>query len=77
MQVQVNGEPKEISDHLTLAELVESLELPAQRIAVELNHVVVRRSAWATTDLQQDDRIEVVHFVGGGSDDFSDGRGWV
>lgn len=43
------------------------LDLPAARIAVELNRAVVRRNDWGTTVLQDDDRIEIVHFVGGGS----------
>jgi len=43
------------------------LDLPAQRVAVELNRNVVRRNDWSSTMLQDDDRLEIVHFVGGGS----------
>ena len=67
MRVYVNGEPKELSAPISLAELITQLDLPAARIAVELNRVVVRRNDWSTTVLQDDDRIEIVHFVGGGS----------
>jgi thiamine biosynthesis protein ThiS len=42
--------------------------LPATRIAVELNREVVRRSDWSGTILHEDDRVEIVHFVGGGAD---------
>ena len=66
MRVYVNGESRELSGSLSLAELITQLDLPAARIAVELNRAVVRRKEWDTTILQDDDRVEVVHFVGGG-----------
>ena len=67
LQVYVNGETRELSGPTSLAELITQLDLPAARIAVELNRVVVRRSDWDTAVLQDQDRIEIVHFVGGGS----------
>ena len=67
MRVYVNGEVKELSGPLSLAELITQLDLPAARIAVELNRAVVRRGDWSVTTVQDDDRIEIVHFVGGGS----------
>ncbi|HKV36023.1 MAG TPA: sulfur carrier protein ThiS [Pyrinomonadaceae bacterium] len=67
MRVYVNGESRELSDPISLAELITQLDLPVARIAVELNRAVVRRNDWSTTMLQDNDRIEVVHFVGGGS----------
>ena len=66
LRVYVNGESRELSGPLSLAELITQLDLPAARIAVELNRVVVRRKEWDTTELSDDDRIEIVHFVGGG-----------
>jgi thiamine biosynthesis protein ThiS len=67
LRIYVNGEAKELSARLSLAELITQLDLPAARIAVELNLTVVRRSDWSTTVLEDGDRIEIVHFVGGGS----------
>ena len=66
MKVFVNGESRELSGTPSLAELIAQLELPATRIAVELNREVVRRNDWGSTIVQDDDRIEIVHFVGGG-----------
>ena len=66
MRVYVNGEPREINQPLTVAELVTELDLPPARIAIELNRAVVRRNDWSATTLNDDDRIEIVHFVGGG-----------
>ena len=62
----MNGEGREVAGALSLAELIAQLELPVARIAVELNREVVRRSDWSGTMLHEDDRIEIVHFVGGG-----------
>jgi thiamine biosynthesis protein ThiS len=66
LQIQVNGERQEFSDGLLLSELVSHLKLRADQIAIELNHEVLRRAAWASTTLQPGDRVEIVHFVGGG-----------
>ena len=65
MKVFVNGEPREVNE-TTLAGLVTELDLPVARIAIELNREVVRRSEWGSTMLKDEDRIEIVHFVGGG-----------
>jgi thiamine biosynthesis protein ThiS len=66
MRVYVNGDSREFSGTSSLAELITQLDLPATRIAVELNREVVRRSDWSGTMLHEDDRVEIVHFVGGG-----------
>jgi thiamine biosynthesis protein ThiS len=65
--IQINGENREVRDRSTLTDLVGELSLPPARIAIELNHLVVRRDKWAETTLAEGDRIEIVHFVGGGS----------
>jgi thiamine biosynthesis protein ThiS len=67
LQIYINGESKEFANNLSLLALITLLELPVQRIAVELNKEVVRRAEWETTFLQDGDRLEIVHFVGGGS----------
>jgi thiamine biosynthesis protein ThiS len=67
LRVYVNGEPRELSAEISLTQLITQLDLPPARIAVELNRAVVRRSEWSTTTLKDEDRIEIVHFVGGGS----------
>ncbi|HZI46407.1 MAG TPA: sulfur carrier protein ThiS [Pyrinomonadaceae bacterium] len=67
MQVQINGEPREFSDRtLLLNELVERLSLAPQRIAVEVNRQIVRRADWEQTEVNDGDRVEIIHFVGGG-----------
>ena len=66
MRVELNGEPKELCEGATLFTLIEQLALAPERVAVELNREVVRRADWPDTRLADGDRVEIVHFVGGG-----------
>jgi len=66
LSITVNGESRELSEPVTLAQLIASLDLKPEQVAIELNQVVIRRAAWENTLLKHDDRIEIVHFVGGG-----------
>jgi thiamine biosynthesis protein ThiS len=66
MQITINGEKRELSENLTISEMLENLELPAERIAVELNCEVVRKKDWERIELNDADKIEIIHFVGGG-----------
>lgn len=66
MRVQINGESRDVPDTIDLAGLLEHLALPDRRIAVELNRQVVRRSEWPDRMISEGDKIEIVHFVGGG-----------
>jgi sulfur carrier protein len=68
LQIQLNGENHELAETCTLEELVRELSLTPQRVAIELNRSVVRRDQWAQTTLNEGDRVEIVHFVGGGSE---------
>jgi thiamine biosynthesis protein ThiS len=66
MRILLNGESKEVPEGLDLERLLEMFSLPRQRIAVEQNREVVRRADWQSIVVKDGDRIEVVHFVGGG-----------
>ena len=66
MQVFINGETKEIIGELNLIELLANFSLPQEHIAVELNKEVVRKKDWETILIKDADKIEIVHFVGGG-----------
>ena len=66
MKLRINGEDREVVDNLSLNELVTQLDLTPERIAIELNQNVVRRANWPATVLRENDRVEIVHFVGGG-----------
>ena len=66
MNLQINGEPKTFDKSLTLAALIDSLGMKPDRVAVELNREIAPRASWSETTLKDGDRLEIVHFVGGG-----------
>ena len=66
MNIILNGEQREIPDASTAAGLVELLELGERRIAMEVNLEIVPRGDYAGHMLQEGDRVEVVHAIGGG-----------
>ncbi len=66
MKVFINGETKEIAEEINLNELLVNFSLPQERIAVELNKEVVRKRDWENIRVKDADKIEIVHFVGGG-----------
>ncbi len=69
MHLFINGEEKTFAGQLSLAELIERLGMKGDRVAVELNREIVARAQWAETQLNDGDRLEIVHFVGGGATD--------
>jgi thiamine biosynthesis protein ThiS len=66
MNLTINGETQASSAE-TLSALVEALGMKSDRVAVELNREIVPREQWPQTPLRDGDRLEIVHFVGGGS----------
>ncbi|WP_137181834.1 sulfur carrier protein ThiS [Roseomonas sp. AR75] len=66
LRIEVNGEAREVPEGASVADLLVVLNLAAPKVAVERNLEIVPRSAWATTRLAEGDRLEVVHFIGGG-----------
>ena len=71
MHLHINGEQRDFPDGLTVAGLVAQLGMKPDRVAVELNLEIVPRTQWETTTLKNGDKLEVVHFVGGGSPDLA------
>jgi len=74
MTVHLNGESRDVPENLTLTALVACLNLPADQVAVERNLEIVPRRLWDQTIIEPGDRLEVVHFVGGGCE--SVGQSW-
>ncbi len=69
INIHLNGELREVPEGLNLVALLDWLKLAADRVAVERNLEIVPRSRWEETIIQANDRLEVVHFVGGGKFD--------
>ena len=66
MQLTINGETRAFQDVAHVAALVSALGLDTRKVAVERNLEIVPRSVYASTPLADGDRIEIVHFIGGG-----------
>ena len=66
MQIQVNGEARELPAGATVETLVGTLDLAGRRVAIEVNEVLVPRSAYGARPLADGDRVEIVHAIGGG-----------
>ena len=66
MKLTINGEKREIVKSQTLEELIRELNIQAPNFAVALNQQVIPKSKYATTAIQENDEVEIVHAVGGG-----------
>ncbi len=66
IEIVVNGEACRVAAGARVPDLVRELQLTPERLAIELNRDILPRSRWAETELQPGDRLEIVHFVGGG-----------
>jgi sulfur carrier protein len=67
LRITVNGDVKEIAQKTYISDLINELGLKAERLAVEVNSRIVRRADWPSTTLSEGDKVEIVHFVGGGA----------
>lgn len=67
LHVTINGEKREVPAPITIEGLIRYLALAPDRLAVERNLEVVRRADWPQLILEEGDRIEIIHFVGGGA----------
>lgn len=66
MRIVLNGDPYDVPGPVTIAGLLERLDIDSRRVAVERNLVVLKRALFETTEVSDGDQIEIVNFVGGG-----------
>lgn len=66
MKVVLNGDPKELPDAITVQALLDQLQIPAGRVACEINLKIIRRVFYATTPIQEGDTVEIIQAIGGG-----------
>lgn len=66
MKLIVNGEPREVNNASTVAEMLAAFKLENRILVVELNKEIIERGTYNKTRLNDGDRVEIVHFVGGG-----------
>ncbi len=68
MRIKLNGDPRDVEGPLTVAQLLAKLGIDGRRVAVEHNLVVLKRAAFDQTIVKDGDEVEIVNFVGGGSE---------
>jgi thiamine biosynthesis protein ThiS len=69
LSITINGQQRDfphLASPASLAALIDAMELKADRVAVELNREIAQRTLWDSTEVRSGDRLEIVHFVGGG-----------
>jgi len=66
VEIRLNGEVRHVPATLTLSGLLEHLSVNPERVAVEFNREIVKRSDWSSTEVHQGAEVEIVEFVGGG-----------
>ena len=71
MIITLNGDKREVPEGISVQGLLEVLKLQPQRVAVELNQELVRKSVYRETPIREGDSLEVVSFMAGGAASFN------
>ena len=66
IKIRVNGKLSSINDNLSLLNLINHLKIPLKKVAIELNLEIVEKNKLNKINLKNNDKIEIVHFIGGG-----------
>ncbi len=65
-KIQLNGDPYEINVRTNLNELLNKLKIQKNKVAIEVNGEIVQKDKYESLILNKDDKVEIVHFIGGG-----------
>ena len=65
-KIQLNGDPYEINGQTNLNELLNKLKIQKNKVAIEVNGEIVQKDKYQNLFLRKDDKVEIVHFIGGG-----------
>ena len=66
IKIRLNGKTKIIKDNYKILNLINDLKLPIKKVAIELNQQIVDKKNLKKIYLKKDDKVEIVHFIGGG-----------
>tara|TARA_B100000424_G_scaffold261466_1_gene246450 strand:+ start:425 stop:643 length:219 start_codon:yes stop_codon:yes gene_type:complete len=66
IKIKINGKIKTVNNQLKLHELINNLKIPTNKVAIELNKVIINKKIINKIKLKNNDVIEIVHFIGGG-----------
>ena len=66
IKIKVNGKAKSVNENSKISVLVKNLKIPIKKVAIELNQEIIDKKNINKISLKKDDRVEIVHFIGGG-----------
>ena len=66
IKIKINGKYSTINENLSLSIFLKELKIPLKKVAIELNHEIIDKNDLKTIKLKKNDKIEIVHFIGGG-----------
>ena len=66
IKIILNGKYIKIQDKITLLNLIKKLKMPINKVAIELNHTIANKKSLSKIKIKKNDKIEIVHFIGGG-----------
>ncbi len=66
IKIKVNGKVKTVLNKSKLSDLLKNLKIPIKKVAIELNQEIIDKKRTSNIKLKKDDKIEIVHFIGGG-----------
>ena len=66
IKIKLNGKVKTVNENLKIIHVIKNLKIPIKKVAIELNHVILDKKKLSSINLKKNDKIEVVHFIGGG-----------
>ncbi len=66
IKIKLNGKYIKIQDKITLLNLIKKLKVPLNKVAIELNKSIISKKSLCKIKIRKNDKIEVVHFIGGG-----------
>ncbi len=66
IKIKLNGKTKVIAENFIIQDLISNLKIPVKKVAIELNKEIIDKKKLGKIKLKKDDKIEIVHFIGGG-----------
>ncbi len=66
IKIKLNGRTREINENFNLQNLIDNFKIPLKKVAIELNHEILDKKKLKKVKLKKNDKIEIVHFIGGG-----------
>ena len=66
IKIKLNGKTKFVNENFKIQDLINNLKIPIKKVAIEVNQEILDKNKLDKTKIKKDDKIEIVHFIGGG-----------